>query len=273
MYAEVMYENLPASNKGNLTPPIDPNVAAKWHLVGYITGKDALLDTQSVGLGATLYYGCLAYSKTDNTQYVAVIRGTDNGMEWIEDAQFLPVPAGGGIPGSVENGFYSIYGSMMYAPFPGGTPQTLAAGIHDAVGPNQVTVIGHSLGSALATYLTLDLAVKAHRSPNTLAACMIASPRTGNAAYAQFFDQNVANYKVYNYSFDVVPKVPLFFDYTALPKTIEITPQNAQANILHTVGCNHHAADYAAMLDFNATDWSQISGIGQGNNHCLLGPA
>jgi len=275
--AEDMYSALPANNKGNLTPPVDPRVAANWTVVGFISGRDALLDTQSVGIGVPLFYGFLAYRNTINTQYVAVIRGTDNGIEWIEDVEFLPVDAGAPIPGKVENGFYSIYLSMSYTPLAqGGTGQPVAAGIAAAVGQNQLTIVGHSLGSALATYLTLDLATKTPLKAN-LSACMIASPHAGNAVYGQYFAQNVATYKVYNYSHDVVPKVPLFFDYQPLPGAMEFAPQDAQATIRHTLGCNHHAACYAAMLDYNVADWSQFPGIGvkdaDGNAPCLVGKA
>lgn len=124
--------------------------------------------------------------------------------------------------------------------------------------------------SVRGTYLTVDLAVK-RPLKTSVSACLIASPRAGNVDYAQYFDQNVSAYKVYNYSLDVVPKVPLFFDYLALPKATEFAPEDAQASIRHTLGCNHHAAYYAAMLDYGAADWSQIPGVGQGNDACLLG--
>jgi len=100
--------------------------------------------------------------------------------------------------------------------------------------------------------------------------CLIASPRPGNSDFAKYFDQNVAAYKVYNYSLDLVPKVPVLFEYSALPKATEFSPSDAQARIRINPGCNHHAACYAAMLNFGAADWSQIPGIGQGNTPCLL---
>ncbi|HTS19969.1 MAG TPA: lipase family protein [Verrucomicrobiae bacterium] len=268
MYAEDMYEALPANGKGNLSPPVDPRVLADWNVVGFIIGDDALLDLQNAGLGQPLFYGFLANSKSNGNQFVAVIRGTDNPIEWMEDVEFLPVDAGGPVPGKVENGFYSIYLSMKYVPV-GGTAQPLIAGIAGVVGTNPITVVGHSLGSALATYLTLDLAVK-WQPPLNVSACLIASPHAGDSQYANFFDSKVASYKVYNYSLDIVPRVPLLFEYTALPKATEITPQIAQASIRHTLGCNHHAACYAAMLDYSAADWTTIPGI-TGPTGCLVG--
>ena len=53
------------------------------------------------------------------------------------------------------------------------------------VGAGTVTVTGHSLGSALATYLTLDVAVGLG---DRATACLFASPRTGDAAWVELFD-------------------------------------------------------------------------------------
>src|SRR5579863_6032182 len=105
LYAEDMYECLPPGAKSTLTPPLDPRIAADgFTVVGFISGVDALLDTQFAGMGQRLFYGFLAYSNADKTQFVAVIRGTNNAVEWLEDAQFLPMPAKPpGTPGMVEN--------------------------------------------------------------------------------------------------------------------------------------------------------------------------
>ena len=172
MYAEDMYDALPdgRGNKNNLTPPIDQRVSANWTIVGFITAIDALADAQDIGLGTRFYYGFLAYSNTDNTKYVAVIRGTANASEWIEDVEFVPELAPANMAGTVENGFFSIYASMLYSPIGSAAGQPIVAGIASAVGSNQLTVLGHSLGSSLATYLTLDLTV----SVNSKIPCLLA---------------------------------------------------------------------------------------------------
>jgi triacylglycerol lipase len=277
MYAEDMYDALPdgKGNKNNLTPPIDPRVSANWTVVGFITAVDALADAQAIGVGTRFYYGFLAYSNTDNTKYVAVIRGTANASEWIEDVEFVPKPAPANMAGTVENGFFSIYGSMLYAPLGSAAGQAVVAGIATAVGGNQLTVLGHSLGSALATYLTLDLTVSGQLK-NPLSACIFASPHAGDDTFAQFFDKTVASYKVYNYSNDMVPRVPFnlppLFSYAALPKAQEFTPQDANAIIQNTLGGNHHAVCYAAMINYGAADWKNLPQIDQACAACILGP-
>lgn len=277
MSAEDMYQALPPNGKGNLTPPIDPRIlAAGWGVVGFIRGDDALLDTQNLGLGQTLFYGFLARSNADPTQYVAVVRGTDNEMEWLEDIEFFPIPAPAPAPGSVENGFYSIYYSMTYAPIAGGASQPVAPGIAAAVGPNKVTVVGHSLGSAIGTFLALDLAVQCGLKVRA-SACLIASPRPGDINFAQYFDRNVLSYQVYNYSLDLIPKLPpgiitLSLGYVPLPKALEFQPQDAQARIRNSPTGNHHAVCYAAMLDYTAATWTAMPPSDQDCAVCISGP-
>jgi len=238
MYAEDMYDAL--TDKTIVAPPIDPRINANWTVVGFITATDALADAQSLGLGTRFYYGFLACSNADNGQYVAVIRGTANASEWIEDVEFVPMPAPATMAGTVENGFFSIYSSMRYAPLGAAGDQPVVPGIAAAVGASRLTVLGHSLGSALATYLALDLTVS-NNLQMPLSACMFASPHTGDAAFVQLFDQKVASYRVYNYSRDIVPKVPFMFDYSPLPKADEFDPQDAHAVIQNTLAGNHHA--------------------------------
>jgi triacylglycerol lipase len=271
MYAEDMYDALPDNNRSILTPPIDPRIQADWTIVGFISAVDALADAQRIGKGTRFFYGFLARSNVDDTQYVAAIRGTENPSEWIEDVEFLPQPAPSNMTGTVENGFFSISATMQYAPI-GGVGQPAVAGIAAAVGGNKLTVLGHSLGSALATYLTVDLAISTPLK-NDLSACLFASPHTGDGPFAQFFDENVSTYKVYNYGRDVVPSLPLLLGYSALPKVSEFQPVDAQAKIRNTVPGNHHAVCYAAMLDYNAAeDWTNMPAIDQDCASCILGP-
>lgn len=130
-----------------------------------------------------------------------------------------------------------------------GTTHAIAAGgIATIVGTGSVTITGHSLGSALATYLTLDVAVK---PGSRVTACLFASPRTGNAAWAAFFDTKVTSYQLYNYILDVVTHVPTL-GYATLSKTILLEPKTANAHVRLDVFCNHHVICYCAMIDYAA---------------------
>lgn len=259
MYAEDMFQ----ANSGTWNPT-SVSVNKGWKILGYLTAANAILDGQALGLGERVYYGFLAQSITDASSYIAVVRGTEQLVEWVENIEGFLVPYPGG--GMVEQGFYSIYDSMYFTPITAASPNIntgpnadskAAAGIL-AIVPDKatVTVIGHSLGSALGTYLMLDLGVSDARRCAVNGA-LFASPNTGNGVFVQRVHHAVSSYKLYDYIFDLVPHVPprLPFDplgisFHPLPNAIWITGNNRQAKIKQDVLCNHHAYCYAAMLDF-----------------------
>src|SRR5208282_200633 len=74
------------------------------------------------------------------------------------------------------------YTSMQLISTAGAPPGALAPAIADAAGAaGTATVVRHSLGAALATYLTLDLARGG--LSGRVSACLFASPHTGNQAF------------------------------------------------------------------------------------------
>ena len=231
MYAMDMYRV-----GGPVAPPAAPGLkAAGWKILGYLTAKDALfrkgplqLDTQ------TVYFGFVAEDAGGDV--VAVVRGTDGFIEWIEDAEFLPViyqpklVLQGGPPQiAVEQGFWTLYQTMELTDTAGTVIGDAASQITALAGAAQnVMVIGHSLGSALATYLALDLA--RGTLGGRVSACLFASPHTGNKAFTDLFDQTVNEYRLFNYILDIVPRVPLGPDYVALPRRTVIQPSTAEAS-------------------------------------------
>ncbi len=271
MYAEDMYAALARDQHSCLNPPIDVRVSSEWNVTGYLTAVDALLDTQSLGGGTRSYYGFLASSHADPSRYVAVIRGTASVGEWLEDLEFLPMDAPQNMAGMVESGFYSIYDSLRYTPVGGTALQPVVDGLAAAVGAGRMTVLGHSLGSALGTYLTLDLAVSGKLSQPP-AACLFASPHPGDYKFASFFDQKVKSYQVYNYARDLVPKVPPMFGYSPLLQATEFKPAEAGAIIKNSLIGNHHAICYAAMLDYGAADWKNVLPIDKTPAAYIQGP-
>ena len=124
-------------------------------------------------------------------------RGTDGLVEWLIDAKFLLVTHPAYADTQVEQGFWSVYQTMSLAdPATGTTTHANAAeGIAVTVGVGAVTVTGHSLGSALATYLTLDVAVGLGERAT---ACLFASPRAGDAAWVGLFDSLKTNPVIQN---------------------------------------------------------------------------
>lgn len=254
MYAEDML----GGQGAGLAPPIDPRCAGEWTLMGHLVAKNALFGAQKLQLGSATYYGFVAVNKNDATKVIAVVRGTEVPVEWLENIEGLLIDR----PhiGWVEQGFDSIYGSMTYvslnaapsAPAGASAAAKIAASL---LAGATVTVIGHSLGAALASYLMLDLATvpqRSYRVEGSLFAC----PRAGGRDFAQRVDDAVDAYRVYNYMRDLVPHVPpslpLPINFESFSQTIWIKASDAQAIITNDIACNHHAYCHAAMLDFGS---------------------
>lgn len=267
-YAMDMYTG--PMGRATLEPPPDPRLAPDWALRSYVCGTDAVLHLKNpLALGQdNVCYGFLAESSARPGAFVAVIRGTDGILEWVEDGEFVPVrcPAGG----MVEQGFWSLYQTLRLRT--AGQMGDLVAGITAAVGSaGTLMVVAHSLGSALATYLTMDLADPA-RLGSRVSACLFASPQTGDSAFVERFDRSVANYRLYNYELDVVPRVPRGLGYATLPKATWISPFESQAAIRFDLGCHHHVICYCAMLDYTLLDWTKVPQQDQPCAACIRGP-
>jgi hypothetical protein len=265
---------------GSLTPPPAPGLtAAGWTIRAYITGNDTLLDKGPLQLtGTVVFYGYLAERAPG--ELAAVIRGTDDFVEWVHDAEFrpilyvpaIPLPATQD-PISVEQGFWTLYATMQLISPTGAPLGALAPAITNAaVSTGTVTVVGHSLGAALATYLTLDLARGGLGS--RVSACLFASPHTGNQGFVTVFDQTIADYRLFNYILDLVPRVPLGLGYMPLPRRTVLRPATAEANIRVSIDCNHHVICYCAMLDYEGTmqATTPVPAGEQDSAACILGP-
>lgn len=279
IYAEDMYVS--GETKPNREPRI---VQAGWEAIAYLTAKDALMPKRKsllagqkklMGVGDVVFYGFLARNVTDPSLYAVAIRGTEGFAEWIIDADFTAVPNPREPGTKVEQGFWGVYESMNLVDLEGNVINNFAAdGIANIAGDGHVTAAGHSLGSALATYLSL--ATAKHPGPR-LAACLFASPRTGDAAWTALYDKTVSDYRLFNYVLDAVPYVPFDlpeagFQYSALSKATIIQPSTAQADIRLDIGCDHHVYCYCAMLDYEYTMASPLQPEDQRTWACVIGP-
>ena len=219
---------------GVLTPPADPRLAPQWQLCGYLTALDHIAFSDQ-----EVCYGFLV-READTTHYAAVIRGTHGTLEWLMDAEFVPTRHP--VAGCVESGFWSAYETLTYRPV-GGIAGTVTAALVSAIRDGTLTVVGHSLGAAIATYLTFDMAGLLRER---LSARLFASPQPGDAAFCKAFDARVLDYQVYDYASDIVPRVPAGPDYTFLAKRT-ILPHNPR--IRGSVDCWHAITTYEWLLD------------------------
>ncbi len=246
---ELMYQN-PA-----IAHPALPISAAKtWRLRAYLSALDALWRPRGrMAFGSQrVFYGALLESVDAPGQFVIAIRGTEGLIEWAEDSEFELVKH----PevGNVEAGFFGLYGTFQCEPADSSDgAQPALDGLRAILGRNPVTVIGHSLGAALATYLAYDLAAS-----NPVRARLFCSPRPGDTVFASGFAQRVRDHTVYVYKPDIVPDVPIGFGYCPLPNLITITPAAAKARIRFSLDCFHHVICLAMATDPAAVDLSQI---------------
>lgn len=210
-----------------------------------IYGDDLCTDVDP-HIGNVVTYGFLAVSSSK--ALVAVIRGTDTIWEWLHDASFLMVPAAvPGAHGLTEDGFSAVYRSLRMA------PANTASIVRDAIkghlesgAATTVTVCGHSLGGALATLLTLDVALNTScRSPTSYT---YASPRVGDHLFAGFYNAAVPyTYRIANRQ-DLVPQVPpvLPLPYEHVNTVYELNPPPGK--IAPSIPCMHHLTTYLWLM-------------------------
>jgi len=227
------------------------------------------------------FYGIVVHAVDNPDSRIVAIRGTENAIEWIDDAAAILVPFRQ-VPsaGRVAYGFDKIYSTLKvvkYTP-PGATAfavgsvpeaytgsfaqqleqlaihreaergqvQALAAGEVRPARPMVVT--GHSLGSALATLFVMENS--ARKKFDITALCTFASPRVGNMEFVHTFNQlPMDSWRIVN-TRDVVPKlpfhVPILFDYGHVDTECSFDSSSFARN---SVACWHSLATYLHWLD------------------------
>ena len=157
-------------------------------------------------VGDVVTFGFLAVS--DAKESVAVIRGTDTLLEWLHDASYLMMPSPiAGSHGFTEDGFTAVYRSLRIGQGNGSlSAKDSIKSCIETGAATSVTVCGHSLGGALATLLTLDVAL--NTSCHAPTAYTYASPRTGDHIFAGSCNAAIPScYRIANRQ-DLVPKLP-----------------------------------------------------------------
>jgi triacylglycerol lipase len=227
-------------------------------VIGYLIAQDVLIPAITAPGGQrnlslrpiTVFFGFLARSQADPNHYVAAVRGTHGFAEWAINGEFLSIPWPAQPGATVEQGFSDIYKSMTLVGMDGAQIGTQAAdGIAHVVAGGTVTVCGHSLGAAIATYLSFDVA---GLLGNRASACLFASPRTGDPVWTNGYKARVQTYRLINYVLDIVPYVPFEppgMPYQTLPGAQILEPNTAQAEVRFDISANHNLFSYCAMID------------------------
>lgn len=217
-----------------LSPPPDPRLSPDWLIRGTLTATDALFGPGSLRiLQQRVFYGWLLERAGE---FVVAIRGTGDALEWAIDGMFMPQSAHP-LAGTVETGFWSIYQSMQVDAEPFGRIADIAKG--------PITVVGHSLGAAIATYGSLDLALAGAQVRGRF----VASPHPGNEAFCRAFGAAVPAHVLYRNVDDVVPRVPFFFGYSDVSNVVELSAAKAAIRVDGGLPAQHHVLTYSALMD------------------------
>jgi hypothetical protein len=230
---------------------LDSITAAGYTFLQPLYGDDLATDIDP-HLGSIVSFGFLALSPAK--ELVAAIRGTATILEWLHDASFLMVPSPiAGLHGSTEDGFTAVYRSLRIGRANGTvSAKDSVKSYLDTGAANAVTICGHSLGGALATLLTVDVAI--NTSCHTPVSYTYASPRTGDHFFAGSYNAAIpSSYRIENRQ-DLVPKLPpiLPLPYEHVNTKYELNPPPNK--ISPTIACMHHLTTYLWLL-------AQLAGV------------
>ena len=263
--AYTMYDN----HQDNPTPPT-VKLPDKYNFVAWVQMRDFIFEE-----GDWTFYGMLAHNPgTDD--YVLAIRGTSDPTEWWDDLTSMVPWAWDAFGGDVGYGFFRIYQTLrMIAPLkgqalteaaPAGQGESLeaagsfadqvaeavrrhaaetqpAAAQATAVAQKSVTVVAHSLGSALATLYVADNSLT--KKVKTPLLCTLASPRIGDYTFATNFNNlNIPSWRIVN-ELDVVPKLPIFPFWHIDTEYV----YNSGSSTVWSLGCWHSIDTYLNLLD------------------------
>ncbi len=235
-----------SADSNNLQPQFDPKFGS-WQVEGWITGVDAVFKLGRLAiLPREVFYGWLLRK---GSFYVIAIRGTGDPMEWWIDTLWM-LRRAHPYAGRVETGFWSVYESLKL----NGEPiSSILKAPPISIQPNALTVVGHSLGAAVATYLTFDLAKVLGK--HKVQGVFIASPHPGDKTFAKAFGEMAPQHVMYRNVRDIVPCVPLSIpfiaDYSAIPNVQKLSAAKVGLQIKGGLAAQHHVLTYFALMEPN----------------------
>lgn len=220
-----------------------------WEIVGTVTGEDEmdLFGHLPVVQPRRVLFGVLAVETAHPERRVLVVRGTITPLEWGKDLEMALDATEWGDKVFAHHGFLSLYRSLRYQPKDGpADPRPAWQAIAEATQGQPLTIVGHSLGAALATFMTLDVASRRDKVDGRF----LASPRPGNDELANAVARRVGDYLVFNNELDLVPRLPpLAASYRPLRNVELLAPANAVLRIDEDRLCHHQSIVYAALLN------------------------
>jgi Lipase (class 3) len=245
-----MYDNRP----DDLMPPTPPGFEQ--------TGLIITHYLNAIDLWASIkkkrFYGFVARTTSGPTETVIAIRGTRGLQEWLIDFEGWPAPFPGvdGPKLFVEFGFLSVYQTLKAIRVEGGARTRMShveGRARDLLRGDEekLTIVGHSLGSALTTLVAFDLSTQQPTLGEIATIYPFASPRVGDVRFAAAFDALFPQtYRLWN-PLDIVPKLPLPIGYKHVAGDgIRLDQTDAQMQYLcPSLSCQHNLLTYLWLLN------------------------
>jgi hypothetical protein len=259
--------------------PEPAGIPAGYELGAWIHMSDFILDVSELK-----FYGIVVHSLDEPDSRIIAIRGTEGAIEWMDDAAAIPVPFRQ-VPsaGRVALGFDKIYSTLRVVkrPLPGAAARAMGAAPETFSGsfaeqleqlaisretergltppraegrarPKRPTsVVGHSLGAALATLFVMENDAKGKFDVTSL--CTFASPRVGNMEFVHLFNRlPIDSWRIVNIR-DIVPKlpphIPIVLDYGHVDVAC---PFDSSGFAKNNPLCCHTMETYLHWLDSNS---------------------
>ena len=228
------------------------SVNVSYEVVTSIYANDLATDMNPARGTNRVSIGMILQSTSGDV--VIAVRGTEGIMEWIQDAQFLPVPCPFmASAGNTEDGFTAMYRSLTISSSAGSASVVASLATLPFSKPvASLTICGHSLGGALVTLLALDVAANTSFSSPTVYS--YASPRAGDTTFANLYDHAVPNtFRIAN-RVDLVPKLPLPPVYAHVSGLVELNPIRLippKVLIKPDIPCEHFLSSYLYLLSLS----------------------
>lgn len=184
----------------------------------------------------------------DLNSVIVVFRGTQEHsiQNWVEDLYWKQLDLNyPDMPGSmVHHGFYSAYHNTTMRP-------GILCGLQktrELYGDMQITVVGHSMGGAMAAFCALDL--KVNYGAQDVQLMTFGQPRIGNAVFSSYFKTHLPDAIRVTNGHDIVPHLPPY--YSIFPrKTYHHFPTEVW---LHDVGLGSLVYNIETICDESGED-------------------
>lgn len=162
-----------------------------------IEGMEAISFSQLNGAGCTL--------AANEKEALVFLQGSNDFVDFFLNAMYFKAPyySDGAVRGKVHYGFFVAWNIIRHQAL-----KTIRE--MDPSRKKSYTVVGHSLGGALAIFLADDLFEAGYRVEKCLTA---GCPRVGNAAFSRWIESRVPTTRYVN-EYDLVTTLPPPFTYT-----------------------------------------------------------